>query len=204
MALFISKFLAKSKTPNQRFPFEELLTRVDRNWDARRAGYRDGVILVPIDPDGFQCTIAMLQPGDKLCGEFKVRAAGEDPRKRIYLDQRGIEVTPGSFLYQSRKLPPAVAVDVVLYRKDVLEGDKDWKNLTEPTMPISNGMDWYDFAVIAVLARPCKDPLPIDPDTLIANHFHLSGGTATNMTDREFVEALRESVLAWKNLAYVE
>jgi hypothetical protein len=39
----------------------------------------------------------------------------------------------------------------------------------------------------------------IHPDTLMANHFQESGGTATRMTDSEFVEALRKSRAYWNH-----
>jgi hypothetical protein len=42
------------------------------------------------------------------------------------------------------------------------------------------------------------------PETLIANHFELSGGTATKMTDSEFVASLKESVMYWKDKVMVQ
>jgi hypothetical protein len=43
--------------------------------------------------------------------------------------------------------------------------------------------------------------MPIDPMTLMHNHFGSSGGTATNMTDAELVAALRTSFMWWKDKA---
>jgi len=81
-------------------------------------------------------------------------------------------------------------VDVVLYRKDVLAENKE--NTTDA-----------EWEIVSINASPEEGELPIMPDTLIANHFQLSGGTATNMSDSEFVEALKKSVLYWKDKALV-
>jgi hypothetical protein len=154
---------------------EVFLNRVQYEFGRAKPGYRDGVILVPVDPDGFFSSVIQLKAGDKLEGEFKARREGEDPRKTLHA--------------KGQKLP-AKAVDVVLYRKDVLAENKD--NSTDA-----------DWEIISVNASPEKGDVPIQPETLIANHFQLSGGTATNMTDSEFVEALKASVLYWKDKAMV-
>lgn len=154
---------------------EVFLNRVQYEFSRAKPGYRDGVILVPVDPDGFFSSVIQLKAGDKLEGEFKARREGEDPRKTLHA--------------KGQKLP-AKAVDVVLYRKDVLAENKD--NSTDA-----------DWEIISVNASPEKGDVPIQPETLIANHFQLSGGTATNMTDSEFVEALKASVLYWKDKAMV-
>jgi hypothetical protein len=83
---------------------------------------------------------------------------------------------------------PAVGVDVVLYRKDVLaEGNES-----------TTDCDWE---IVSINGRITEEEQPIHPDTLIANHFELDGGTATGMDSVEFVEALRKSVMYWKNKA---
>lgn len=152
-----------------------VVSRVQENFGKAKPGYRDGVILVPVDPEGFFSSVIQLKAGDKLEGEFKARREGEDPRKTLHA--------------KGQKLP-AKAVDVVLYRKDVLAENKD--NSTDA-----------DWEIISVNASPETGDVPIQPETLIANHFQLSGGTATNMTDSEFVAALKTSVLYWKDKAMV-
>ncbi|MEI6568554.1 MAG: hypothetical protein WCR20_17875, partial [Verrucomicrobiota bacterium] len=56
-----------------------------------------------------------------------------------------------------------------------------------------------DWAVVAHLTSSMDTPEPMHPDTLIANHFHLSGGTNTGLGAAQFESSLRESVLFWKN-----
>ena len=60
-----------------------------------------------------------------------------------------------------------------------------------------------EWEIIAVNAHITNEEVPIQPNTLIANHFQLDGGTATGMSAVEFEEALRKSVLFWKDKAMV-
>lgn len=155
---------------------EELLARIVRNFDKAAKGYKDGVVLVPVEPDGFYSSIVQLQAGDILIGQYTARKANEEPRKSSY-SMRGNKM-------------PAKRVDIVLYRHDVLaennehESDADWE-------------------IVSVNAASTVDETPIATGTLIANHLQLSGGTSTNMTDSEFVALLRKSVEFWKDKANV-
>jgi hypothetical protein len=155
------------------FDDEELYNRILAGWFKFVPGYRDGVILVPIDPKGCFSGIIQLKAGDKLVGEYTARKEGEEPRKHTYA--------------VGEKLP-AKTCYVVLYRHDVLvegkenETDKEWE-------------------MVSFNASPTDKEPPIVPGTLIANHFKLSGGTATGMTDSEFVAALKVSVEYWKDKA---
>jgi len=185
--LYMSKFV-KRQTKASRFshwdiPDMDLLCRVAENWCFRKEGYRDGVVLVPVDPKGFFTSTVTLKPGDKLRGGYEPRVPGEEPRKFVCLDSGGITK------------PPAVAVDVVMYRKDVLDEDGDWDPIGDPRVPFIG-----DWAVISVNCHPTDESnVPIEPETLIANHFHLDGGTNTGMDNDQFVDALRVSVLYWRN-----
>lgn len=155
-----------------------------------KPGYKDGVCLVSVPPEGFYTGVVELSEGDPLVGTYKARRSGEEPRKttRVPLTGerdlgRGI-LNPKVFWEKT----PAVAVDVVLYRKEVLaEGDE-----------ATTDCDWE---IVSINGRITEEDQPIHPDTLIANHFELDGGTATGMDSVEFVEALRKSVLYWKNKA---
>ncbi len=174
---FARRQTAESSFSHWTISDELFLNRVKYEFSRAKPGYRDGVILVPVDPEGFFSSVIQLKAGDKLEGEFKARREGEEPRKTLHA--------------KGQKLP-AKAVDVVLYRKDVLAENKD--NSTDA-----------DWEIISVNASPKEwwRELPIQPETLIANHFQLSGGTATNMSDAEFVAALKTSVLYWKDKAMV-
>lgn len=169
------------QTPESEFThfgggWPRLLELVAENFSQAKPGYRDGVCLVPVPPEDFFCGIVELQEGDKLTGEYQARRQGEEPRKTLRAVSEG-----------KSKLPCA-AVDVILYSRETLEeGNED-----------RTGKDWD---VISVNGRLTEEEMPIAPDTLIANHFELDGGTATGMSPEEFEAALRESVFFWKNKA---
>jgi Protein of unknown function (DUF3228) len=154
---------------------DQLLDRISNNLHKAKTGYRKGVILVPVEPEGFFSSTILLKSGDKLVGEYTARHKEEEPRKSVY-----------SFGQKT----PAVSVYVVLYSHDVLVENNE--NETD-----------CDYEIVSVNANPTEEEAPIQPDTLIANHFQLSGGTSTNMTDSEFVAALRNSVLYWKDKTMV-
>lgn len=181
-SIHISNFVRR-QTPQSGFSHwtlsdEELLDRIQKNLVHAKPGYRDGVILVPVDPDGFYSSTVLLREGDKLVGEYVARKEGEEPRKSTYVvsNRHGEAVS---------KIE-AVSVYVVLYSHAVLlEGNE-------------NDTD-ADYEVISVNASATDEEAPIPTGALIANHLQLSGGTATNMSDSDFVELLRKSVLYWKN-----
>ena len=157
---------------------EELLIRVQAGLPNANPGYRDGVILVPVDPAGFFSSTVLLQEGDKFVGEYVARRPGEEPRKSTY-------VVSNRHGEQVEKIE-AVSVYVVLYSHDVLLEGKE--NETDA-----------DYEIVSVNASATDEEAPIPTGALIANHFELSGGTATKMTDSEFVTLLRKSVMYWKN-----
>jgi hypothetical protein len=181
MSLHINSFVRRqtesSSLSHWTLSDKKLMARIAINFDKQKPGYCAGVILVPIEGDGFFSPVVTLQSGDKLMGEYVPRREGEDPRKHIHAV--GCKV-------------PAEMAWVVLYSHDVLveggenETDDDWE-------------------VICINASPTLDdePAPMPPETLIANHFGLSGGTSTRMNDSEFVAALKTSVLYWKDKAMV-
>jgi hypothetical protein len=81
---------------------------------------------------------------------------------------------------------PCRFVDIIIYRKDVLEADKD--NVTGA-----------DYDIVSINGRLKKDPPPIDPMTLVRNWLHLKGGTAMNHTTTdEMLTMLCDSIL-YKN-----
>jgi hypothetical protein len=153
---------------------EELIALVVRNFQKQSQGYREGVILVPVEPEGFFTGLVTLEPGTLLIGHYKARKEGEKPRK-------------STFAVGANKVP-AKSVEIVLYHHDVLAEDGDGES----------GCEWE---IISVNASPTEDETPIPMGALIANHLHLSGGTATNMTDSEFVAQLRISQEFWSDKA---
>jgi hypothetical protein len=77
-------------------------------------------------------------------------------------------------------------VDIVIYRKDVLEEDGD-------------DTTGCDYDIVSVNGRLKKDPPPIDPMTLVRNWLHLKGGTEMKgTTPEEMLTLLCDSIL-YKN-----
>lgn len=180
--LAASQFAVNRHTAHSEFShftgtWDQLVLRTLQNWDKQKPGYRDGVILVPVEPDGLFTNICQLKEGAQLVGEYKARRPGEEPRKST-------GVVGG-------KKMPAQSCDIVCYRADVLDEDGDR----------STDADWE---IISVNASPftADVEVPIPTGALIANHLHLDGGTETHMTDEEFVAALRKSVEFWKDKSH--
>lgn len=175
----VSQFARDRHVADSRFShFEgswgDLVHRTLTYWPHHKPGYRDGVVLVPVAPEGFKSSIVTLQEGDRIEGHYTARRKGETPRRASWIVRDGA------------KKDDAVAVDIVLYRADVLEEDGDR----------STDADWE---IITVNARITEEEAPMKAGTLMANHFKADGGTATNMTPEEFEAALRKSFEYWSD-----
>lgn len=150
-------------------------------------GYRDGVLVVRLkESSGFYTGIATLVEGDTLIGRFRARTEGELPRKTI-----------SKLVGLGDPKPEAKSVDVILYSSQTLAEDQTNE------LPAIEG----NWEVISINANPINGKVPIDPFTLIANHFHVpgsgDGGTSTKMSAEEFESALRESHEFWKDKAQI-
>jgi len=159
--------------------WDALLDRIHTAFEAGavRPGYRDGVCLVDISPEGILSGVVTLTEGVELTGSFKARRAGEEPRQQV--------------LAKGGKKMPAVSAYAVLYRADLLAEDGD------NSFPADSG----GWELISLNASPVEGDMPIDPVVLMHNHFGSDGGTATMLTDSEFVAALRTAFLWWKDKA---
>ena len=169
---------AERQTPESRFShFEgteaELLTLVARCFDMAMPGYREGVVRVPVPHSMFKSGVVQLKEGMELTGGFEPRATGEDPRK--YVTAKGSKM-------------PAKYVEIILYHRAVLEENSDY-------------VAHADWEIISINASPIEESTPLPPSALIANHFEMSGGTATGMSPEQFENALRKSVDFWHDKA---
>lgn len=153
---------------------DELIELVRKNFDKAKPGYRDGVLLVPVDPSGSFSPVCNLSDGDRLVGTYEPRRPGEAPRMSVFAEDG--------------KKFPAAACSIILYSIAVLEEGNEPRT----------GMD-YDCVMIQ--ARTHEGDEPIDPTTLMHNHFGSDGGTNTKMSPEEFESALRECFLYWKDRA---
>lgn len=170
------------QTPASRFSHfegdaEELIGLVKAGMPAARKGYREGVFEVPVPPEGFFSGVVTLEKDQKMVASYESRREGEEPRKVIM-------ATGGQKM-------PARSVNVIVYASAVLAEGGD------NTLPNEEG----NMEIISINASPCEGREPINPEVLMHNHFGSSGGTATKMSDEEFVATLRESFLYWKDKA---
>lgn len=160
---------------------KELLARVEEGFPFRRGGlYREGIVAVPVRPEGFYSPVVVLNPGDTLRGEYLSRRPEEDPRQRFWVVREG-----------QRGKTAAQAVEIILYPSSILA--EDGSNVLPP--------EEGNYEVISINARTTMEPEPIHPDTLMANHFQESGGTASSLSAEEFVEQLRISRAYWRGRA---
>ena len=173
---FAARQTAESQFSHWEFDTVELIHRIIDGFPDMEKGYRDGVILIPVDPDGFFSGVASLSPGDSLEGEYSSRQEGEDPRKHIFV---------------AGDKMPAKSVKVILYNKEVLAENNENRSDAE-------------WEIISINASPTDEDVPIPVDALIYNHFNLSGGTSSKMTNDEFCLTLRKSVQFWSDKAMVK
>lgn len=167
--LGISDFV-KRQTPESRFSHYEgdweklrLLTEASFGAGAYRAGYRDGVVLVPVAPAGFFSGIVPVKESTKL---------------RSFLTRRRPEECPFIETVACGTKPPAMLVDVVCYRKDVLEEGGD----------PSTGADWDVISVNA-----CGDleaAVPMSPVAMARNQLERPGGTKAHYSSEEWARAV--------------
>ena len=182
MRRIIVNSFAERQTADSRFSHfegthEDLLDRVSQCFTMMRPGYRKGVVLVPVSPDGFFSGVVTLISGDRLTGIYEPRKEGETPRKSV--------VT-------SAEKQPALTVEIVMYSSEVLAEDGDNELPSEPG----------NWEIISINASPtAHSEIPIAPNVLMHNHFGSSGGTDTNLSDSEFVAMLRGAFEYWKDKA---
>jgi hypothetical protein len=140
-------------------------------------GYREGVKLLPVDLNKSGVRIKhrthTLSPGDVIDTKFESRVTGESPRKKTSISLPVDQLADAPYAF------------VVLYHRDVLA--EDGVEIASP------------WGVVAHLTACEPTPEPMHPDTLLANHYGLDGGTHTLMDAVEFEQALGISVHYWKD-----
>ncbi len=164
------------QTPSSKFAhfegsWEELEVLTLENFEKAQPGYRDGVVLVPVPPERFFSSVVEVTRDSKLWSTFGSRQRGEAPFLQT--------VARGS-------KAPAVAVDIVLYRHDVLaEGNEH-----------SCDADWE---IVSINARPTKEEVPMDPVTMARNFLRMEGGTKGDFSAEDFAK----SIIFWATHTHV-
>ena len=166
MRIALNNFVRR-QTPESGFSHfegseEELIQIVHENFANHRAGYRDGVILVPVPADRFRTPIVLLNEDTRLHARFKARREGEQPC---------VDVTAEGNKSQ------ALVAEIVLYRNDVLR-----ENSEEST-----DADWE---IISINARSTAEQEPMTPMAMARNFLGLTGGTKATYTAEEFAQAI--------------
>jgi len=173
MKIAVSRFARERHTPSSprdhfMGTWEELIQRVEANFEMAVPGYRPGVCLVPVAPEGFQCSTIEAKDAADLVAVFEARREGEIP----FLQVR----TTG-------EKSPAHAVDIILYRQDVLaEGGER-----------SSDAEWE---IVSIQARLAEETEPMNPVTMARNFLkglglpEGEGGSAGVYTAEEFARAI--------------
>ena len=162
--------------------WDQLVELCALHWNTRRPGYRPEDIVQIDMPESlignFYSGLIELEQGHELVGTYSRRLGAPDTEEpRIS--------------YESKNGTPTIAksATIVLYRSSALE---------EPELDVNDPNNWE---IVSINANPTTEPSPINPWTLMHNHFGSSGGTDTNMSTETFVKSLQESFDYWKNKA---
>ena len=172
----------------QRHTKDSYLSHYDGGWNALieitkkhfssaiRSG--NGVWKVSVPPEGFYSSVVKLKDGDLLVGSYSSRTKGETPRKHLNYDASG----------KGYEKVPAKSVTIIVYEHETL------KQCDENSHP-------FGHEIVSVNASPWVGDEPQNPESLMHNHFGSDGGTATGLTDAEFLQKLEESFHYWKDKA---
>jgi len=174
MPFFITKVacgdFVKRQTPESGYShfegswheLEKMVENVMRYPHCVRQGYKDGVILVDLDPFKFRSAIVKLDETSKLTSSYAPRRIGEDPFIRTSA---------------KAKKQPAKYASVVLYRHDVLDENNERETEAE-------------WEIVAIKARVTEEEEPMDPYTMARNFLHLKGGTKGDFTAEQFARSI--------------
>lgn len=145
--------------------WDELVTLVEKFLPMASGGYRDGVLLVPVPAEGFFSGV--------------VQATSETPFRTTFESRRPEEAAYLQTVALGGEKLPARAVDVVVYRRDIL--------LEEGADAVSTEARWE---IVSINARPTVYAEPLTPMAMARNFLELPGGTKAEYTPQQFAEAI--------------
>lgn len=160
---FVRRQTAHSKFSHYDGNFEEVLSLVGRHFASAQPSGRDGVVAVPLPPEGFFSGVVEVSADTQLRAVFAARRRGETP----YLQVEAVGAV---------KLP-ARYVEAILYRHDILLATGDAE--TEA-----------GWELISLNARPTEEPEPPTPVAMARNMLGLPGGSPASYTAEEFAAAI--------------
>ncbi len=142
--------------------WEELVKLVSDNFNKHIPGYRQGVVLVPLPPEGFYTAMCKIDENSMLETTFESRQDGEEPVLKTVV--------------VNGKKSPAKFVNIVLYSHEVLM----------ETNEQSTDDEWEIISINASLV----ENEPMNPITMARNMLQKKGGTKGEYTGLQFAEAL--------------
>jgi hypothetical protein len=160
---FVHRQTAESQFSHFTGSWEELERLTLESFPGARAGYRNGVLLVPVPAEGFFASVVAPDPSTQLKASYEARRAGEEPFLQV--------------VAVDRPKQPARYVDVVLYHHDVLAEDGD----------ASSDAEWE---IVSVNARLTEKEEPMDPVTMARNFLCMAGGTKGEFSAQQFAESI--------------
>lgn len=125
-------------------------------------GYRDGVVLLTLNPVKFYSALVKLDEETKLTVNYAPRRLGEDPFLRVSA---------------KAKKQPAKHAQVVLYRHDVLAENNERETDAE-------------WEIVCIKARVTEEEEPMDPYTMARNFLHMKGGTKGDFSADDFAKSI--------------
>ena len=158
---FVRRQTAESRFTHFEGTWDELVELVEGNFHKAIAGYRDGVMLIPVPAEKFFC-VGELQEGKTYEAVFAPRREGEDPYLQVQNDDHK---------------QPCRVVEVVIYRHDVLAEDGD----------ATTDAEWE---IISLNGRTSEEPEPMSPLAMARNFLGLQGGTKGEFTAEDFAKAI--------------
>lgn len=161
----LNKF-AERQTRESRFSYyagttEELINLVEENFSKAKAGYKDGVLMVPVPAERFYSAVSKIDENSILESRIESRRTGEEP----------VLVT----VVKNGKKLPAKEVNIVLYRHDVLGADA------------TTDAEWE---IISINASLVEGGEPMTPTAMARNMLVKQGGTKAEYTAEQFAEAV--------------
>lgn len=167
----------RRQTKESRFSYYEdswldLIHLVERNYANAKPGYRDGVKLVQVPPDGFYSAIVPIREAAVYNTKAEKRREGED-------------VSLVTTMVNGRKTPAKSAV-IVLYREDVLAEDP-----LNGIDPATARKDVWE--IISINASPLSADMdvPMRPYAMVRNELELPGGTKASYSKEQYIDAIK-------------
>lgn len=173
---FVRRQIKASGKTYSKLSFTEIAKHAQKRLEdgIYKKGYRDGVILIPVDKSlvkKFICPIVKINSNTKIKSTIKRRRVNE----KLYISTKAMNGQPLEI----------GDVDLILYRHDVLNETNECETKNE----------WELIAFIGI-PKVLKE-LPMGPVTMMRNQLELPGGTKALYTSEEWAN----SVNFWQKYA---